>query len=369
MEKKAKSEIYSAKIVERSHLSSPGSEKITQHIVLSLAEPISFQVGDSIAIYPTNDPLLVERILTCLELKESHRLKKALLTEKSISDPNRKLLEAIETKERNPELKKKLETLLAPEERDALKDFCEERWVWDLLEEHPNVRFSEDELISLLPPLLPRFYSIASSPKSHPKEIHLTVEMIEFTSNQKKRFGICSHYLCNLAETSRTEVPFYVQPSKGFSPPENLQTSIIMVGPGTGIAPFRGFMQERVATGASGKNWLFFGERHRDSHFYYEEFWKTLEKEGRLHLDTAFSRDQKTKIYVQHRMQEKGKELISWLFSGAHLYVCGDAKRMAKDVETTLLSILQSEGSLDEKGAFAYLRQMRKEKRYVRDVY
>ena len=218
-------------------------------------------------------------------------------------------------------------------------------------------------------PLLPRFYSIANSSLVFPNEIHLTVAFVSYVSNGRVRKGVGSNFLCTMAIPSITPIPIYLQPSHSFFLPEDPNASIILVGPGTGIAPFRAFLQERIATQAQGRNWLFFGERNRASDFYYEDYWTQLVKEGRLRLDLAFSRDSKEKTYVQHRMYEERKSLWSWLQEGAYFFLCGDAEEMAKDVEAMLQRIVHEEGKLDEEASRQYIRRMRTEKRFRADVY
>ena len=199
-------------------------------------------------------------------------------------------------------------------------------------------------------------------------EVHLTVALLKYTHQGIVRTGVCTQYLCEQAPLYESVIPIYVQPHHGFTLPSE-QVPIIMIGPGTGIAPFRAFMQERAAKQASGNNWLFFGECHRTHHFFYESFWTDLIDQGKLRLDAAFSRDQEHKVYVQHRMLEQGSEILNWLDQGAHLYVCGDAQRMAKDVEHALLQIFQMHGNKSEEESKQYLKALRTEKRYLRDVY
>jgi sulfite reductase (NADPH) flavoprotein alpha-component len=216
--------------------------------------------------------------------------------------------------------------------------------------------------------LQPRLYSIASSPKVDPLQVHLTVSTVRYRSGSKVRGGVCSTFLADRA--AGVEVPIFLQKSAHFRPAANPDTPMIMVGPGTGIAPFRAFLQERRAVCAKGRNWLFFGEQHAATDFYYRDELESLQKDGYLHrLDTAFSRDQAEKIYVQHRMLEHSAELWAWLEDGAHFYVCGDAARMAKDVDATLRRIVEHEGRMSAEQAAAYVGRMVQDKRYVRDVY
>jgi sulfite reductase (NADPH) flavoprotein alpha-component len=200
-------------------------------------------------------------------------------------------------------------------------------------------------------------------------EVHLTVALFSFTHQAEQRYGVGSHFLCHLATPKKTPVPIYVQPAHHFTLPSDSDTPIIMVGPGTGIAPYRAFMQERMIQGASGKNWLFFGERNRKSDYFYEEEFEKLKSDGKLRLDLAFSRDQKEKIYVQHKMYENARDLWAWLQDGAYFYVCGDAHRMAKDVEHSLQNIVQKQGNMSEEAARAYVKALRTQKRYLADVY
>jgi sulfite reductase (NADPH) flavoprotein alpha-component len=274
--------------------------------------------------------------------------------------------------ERQTNLVKKhaLETLLQESQREACKVYLVNHEVWDFLEANEEVCFSSQDLADLLMPLLPRFYSISSSQKFVGEEVHLTVAPLEYESNGQLRRGVCTHYLCSLAELHKPSVPVFIQPSHGFHLPENPEIPMIMIGPGTGIAPFRAFLQERLYHHQSkGKHWLFFGEWNQAHDFFYEEEWKEFCNRGHLRLDLAFSRDQEHKIYVQHKMWEQGKELWRWLEEGAHLYVCGDAQRMAKDVEAMLQAIVIEFGKKESQAAKNFLKHLRQEKRYLRDVY
>jgi sulfite reductase (NADPH) flavoprotein alpha-component len=245
--------------------------------------------------------------------------------------------------------------------------YISEHALWDFLEE-----FSESlplqEICSNLFPLTPRFYSVASSKAKYPNELHLLVHKVVYSTSNHIRYGIASHYLCDMVKEEQTPISLYVQPTHTFQLPPPT-ADLIMIGPGTGLAPFISFLEDRCYNKASGKNWLFFGEWYRSSCFYFEEFLTCLEKENSLSLDLAFSRDQKEKIYVQHRMYEKKKEFWAWLEKGAYLYVCGDALRMAKDVDETLQKIIMEEGHLSTEEALNYIKNLRLQKRYVRDVY
>jgi len=226
-----------------------------------------------------------------------------------------------------------------------------------------------NDFVTLLKKLAPRLYSISSSPKAHPDEVHLTVSAVRYEIHGRLRKGVASTFLADRVGDANY-VKVYVQPSHGFKPPVNGDTPMIMVGPGTGIAPFRAFLEERLATGAKGKNWLFFGDQTRASDFLYEEQLTGWQKDRFLtRLDLAFSRDQQEKIYVQNRMLENGAELWSWLEGGAHFYVCGDASRMAKDVDAALHSIIEKHGGKSADEAKAYVAKLKSNKRYQRDVY
>ncbi len=332
---------YIARIKDRFLLTGPASTKKTYHISLDIADSqLPFRVGDSIGVLPTNDPLLIDQIL--------HKLSATGLEE--ILDPRSKttftLRDFLLHKANINKLPKTPQTLL----------------------EFADNKPSPAELAKLLLPLLPRFYSIASSPKVFPDEIHLTVAHLRYLANGQTYFGVGSHFLCERAEPESTPIPIYVQPSHHFTLP-NPEAPIILIGPGTGIAPFRAFLQERLATQAPGLNWLFFGERNRASDFYYSDFFLELEKQNRLRLDLAFSRDQAEKIYVQHKMLEHKKSFWDWIQRGCYIYVCGDAEEMAKDVDAALQRIVHEEGHLPEEEARKFVKALRLEKRYLLDVY
>lgn len=372
---------FLATIKERYSLCKPGSKKNTQHIVIDLANSgITYRVGDSIGIAPRNDPILVQDTIQAMKAQGDEIVFEKLsgvawglrdyLTQKAnLNDVSKKLLVELCHKQTNLSKKAFLESLLEESNKEALKKYLAERHLWDFLMENEETVFAPQELSQLFMPLLPRLYSISSSMKAVGEEVHLTVAQVEYETNGHFRKGVCTYYLCALAPLHEPVVPVYIQPAHGFTLPESPDVSIIMIGPGTGVAPFRAFMQERMSMEAVGKNWLFFGECHRDHHYFYEDFWSSLSQQGKLRLEAAFSRDQEHKIYVQHRMLEHGAELFRWLEEGAHLYVCGDAQRMAKDVEAVLFEIVQTHGSCDDLAAKNYVKRLRAEKRYLRDVY
>lgn len=372
---------FIASIKDRYPLSKLGSQKHTHHVVLDISNSdMTYNVGDSVAVLPLQDAHLVQLTLNAMHANgdemviekhtgQSFHLRDFLSRRASITDFSRKLISEIKDRQTNSAKKEHLAFLLDEANKDAFKEFQINHELWDLLKEHSEVRFDIQELCHLLMPMMPRFYSIASSMTSVGNEIHLTVSYVRYVSNGHLRLGVCSHYLCDMASLHQPNTPIYIQPHHGFTLPEDPKAALIMVGPGTGIAPYRAFIQERVAKQAPGKNWLFFGEWTRTHDYFYEDFWEGLRKEGKLQVDLAFSRDQEHKIYVQHRMLEKGAELYKWLQEGAYFFVCGDAHRMAKDVDATLHRIVQEQGNMDEAAAKAFVKRLRTEKRYLRDVY
>ena len=281
-----------------------------------------------------------------------------------ITQPTPKLLQAIAERASGAPL---LNELLDPERKQDLDSYLWGMETIDFLVEHPSAKFEPSEFVSLLAKLQPRLYSVASSLKAYPDMVHLIVDVITYTSHGRKRKGVCSTFLAD--RCSDSPVPVFPSKSK-FHLPEDSDVPIIMVGPGTGIAPFRAFLQERQVIGARGKTWLFFGSQHEKTDFYYREDFEKFIADGVLtRLDAAFSRDQASKVYVQDRMMGSSGELWKWLEQGAHFFVCGDAKRMAKDVDAALRQIVQQQGgkSLDE--ANQYVEKLKSDKRYKRDVY
>jgi len=243
------------------------------------------------------------------------------------------------------------------------------RDIIDVLKEFKNVKITPQEFIECLKKLQPRLYSISSSPKAHPGEVHLTIGTVRYEAFGRSKKGVCSTFLADRV-CSNTPVHVYIQKNEAFRLPESPDVPVIMIGPGTGIAPFRAFLEERRETGASGKNWLFFGDQKRSYDFLYEQQLNELQEAGILsRLDLAFSRDGDEKVYVQHRMYQQREEIYKWLEEGACVYVCGDANRMAKDVDNMLQTIIKEAGQLDDDGAGAYMQALKKQKRYLRDVY
>ncbi len=354
--------------------------KKTYFISLDISgSDIQYSPGDSIAILPENTPPSVDSIMQRLNasnetkiihprLKEKVLLRDFFLRYANITKLTQPLLQYIHEKQTNETKKKELEKLFKPENKKLLIHYLYERQLQDLLEEHKEAQLHYEELIKKLSALIPRFYSISSSQKTTPDEIHLTVVLVEFTSNNRKRTGVATNFLCNLAKENDTRIPLFVHTNPSFHLPSSTD-DIIMIGPGCGVAPFISFLHERKQSRATGKTWLFFGDRKKACDFYYEDFLTKLEKEGFLRLSLAFSRDQTEKIYVQHKILEQAKELVQWIDNGAYLYVCGDAKRMAKDIDAALEKILIKEKNLSADQAKAFIENMLKEKRYRKDVY
>lgn len=374
---------FPARITENRLLTKPGSAKETRHFVVSLAgSGLHYQAGHSLGVYPTNRESDVAEILSLigatgdelvspamLRLPSPIPLREALLTRLSLAGPTARIVGTLAAKATNPEEKARLQGLLAPESKEVLNEFLEQREYADLLAEFPSAKLTPQELVDHQRKLMPRLYSIASSPKVYPTEVHLTVAVVRYRTNDRDRVGVCSSFLADRVQVGTTPVPVFVSHSH-FGPPEDGAKDVIMVGPGTGIAPFRAFVQERVANGATGRNWVFFGDQHRATDFLYEEEWNAWLEKGQItRLDTAFSRDQAHKVYVQDRMRENAAELWAWIKNGGHFYVCGDAKRMAKDVDVALHEIIAQQGQMEPAAAADYVKQMKKDRRYQRDVY
>jgi sulfite reductase (NADPH) flavoprotein alpha-component len=367
---------FPSRLLVNRNLNCDGSAKETRHFEFSLeGSGLTYEVGDALGVVPTNCPSLVNDTLAALGCDgeegvktpngEETSLRNALLRHYVLSQANSSLVQAIAERAKNDELK----SFIAPENKAALEKHLHGRDVLDLLLAHPTAKFAPGEFVTVLRKLNPRLYSIASSPKAHPGEVHLCVGIVRFDSHGRTRKGVCSTFLADRVE-GQTPVPVFTQASHGFRLPAESDTPTIMVGPGTGIAPFRAFLEERKATGAKGKNWLLFGDQKAATDFLYREELEAMFKDGVLtKLDLAFSRDQAEKIYVQHRMVEYAAELFAWLEQGAHFFVCGDAKRMAKDVDAALHEVIQKGGGKTAEQAVEYVAKLKEQKRYKRDVY
>lgn len=372
---------FFATIKERYRLNHVGSSKETYHLTLDISgSGLRYSVGDSVAILPQHDDMLVSKTIHAMSASSEAKvidkrsgcffvLREYLTSKVNITKIHKPLLVFLAERQQESSKKKFLLSLFSEENKGELAEYLSSYELWDLLEDHKEAIYTPQELINELPPLLPRFYSIASSCQYVGEEIHLTVAVTRFVSRGRERMGVGTHFLCQLAPLHQRVVPLYLQPSHGFTLPQDKETPIIMVGPGTGVAPFRAFMQEKLAQNASGKSWLFFGERQGDFDYFYKDFWSELTVQGKLRLVCAFSRDQSEKVYVQDRLREHGHEVWQWLQEGAHFYVCGDAERMAKGVERTLHEIAIHHGKMEEPQAKDYLKKLRASKRYLKDVY
>lgn len=367
---------YSAEVLVSQKITGRGSDRDVRHVEIDLGDSgLTYQAGDALGVWFSNNEALVEEILTALSLlgdeqvvveKESLTLKQALVDKKELTQLYPGLVKAW------AELSGSAELLALSEDKEQVRHFILKHQFADLVTQYPlsnnSVTLNAAKLLELLRPLTPRLYSIASSQSEVETEVHLTVALVEDERHGAARFGGASHFLASAQEG--TQVKVYVEPNKHFRLPENPETPVIMIGPGTGVAPFRAFMQERVAQGIQGDSWLFFGNPHFEQDFLYQTEWQQYLKNGDLsRIDVAFSRDQAHKIYVQHRIKEQGQALWQWLQNGAHLYICGDAERMAKDVHQALIEVAVEVGGLNTEAAEAYFETLRSNKRYQKDVY
>lgn len=358
---------FVAEVAVNRLLSGAGSDKEIRHFEFALADSgIEYEAGDALSVIPENNPDLVDAIaehfrVSADTLVDGEPLGELLGHRYEISTPSKDLLGEVEKRADNEEFSHVL--------RGGVKETLE-RWLYgkDILDilRIAGDDLSVEEFVGLLKPLQHRAYSISSSPLAHPDRIHLTVASVRYRSSGRMRGGVCSTFLADRGATAK----IFLQPNKSFRVPSDDSTPMIMVGPGTGVAPFRAFLQERAHRGATGRNWLFFGDQHRRHDFAYADEITAWQSSGVLNrLELAFSRDQADKIYVQSRMLEHGKELFGWLDEGAHFYVCGDATRMAKDVDKALHDIVAVHGGMSEDAATEYVNSLKREKRYVRDVY
>ncbi len=368
---------FKAEVLENLNLNGRGSNKETRHLELSLeGSGLTFEPGDILGVYPENEPALVdmfleemnwdpEELVTINKQGGVRPLKEALVSHFEITVLTKPLLEQAVQLSANKDLRE----LLSPDNEENLKAYLEGRDLLDLVRDFGPWRVSAQAFISILRKMPARLYSIASSLSANPDEVHLTIGAVRYDAHGRERKGVCSCLCAERLQPGDT-LPVYIQPNQNFKLPKNPDTPIIMVGPGTGIAPFRSFMQEREEMGAEGKSWLFFGDQHYVTDFLYQTEWQKWLKEGVLtKMDVAFSRDTDEKVYVQHRMLEHSKELFEWIQEGAVVYICGDKKNMAYDVHNTLLAIIEKEGSMSREKAEDYLADMQQQKRYQRDVY
>src|SRR6266403_4438685 len=358
---------FPARLVVNRRLSGPESEKDTRHFELDLTGwGLSFEVGDSLAVYPTNDPQLVDEIIHALGATGAEQVprprgeptafREALLRDYSITQPTPKFLRAIAER---ASAAPTLGYLLAPDRKHDLETYLWGMEIIDFLLDHPSARFAPEDFVGLLTKLQPRLYSVASSLRAYPDQVHFIVDVVRYESNGRVRKGVASSFLAERADD--VPVPVFPSVAKHFHLPEDAATPIIMVGPETGVAPFRAYLQERRAAGATGKNWLFFGSQKAACNYFYREEFDDMQKDGFLtRLDLAWSRDQEKKVYVQDRMIENAAEIWKWMDGeGAHFFVCGDARRMAKDVDAALRKIVQENGGKDVDAANEYVEKLK----------
>ena len=367
---------YQSEVLANYLLTAPGSEKETRHVELAIEEGMTYTPGDAVGIVPENRRQAVDEVLEALKFTGTERLldhykveidlDEALRTRLAIGKLTRgSVTQFAKLAPENPKLK----SMTGPEGKALAEEYCYGREFVDLANDFPGLVTQPQQLFQILARLTPRMYSISSSQLAHPNDVQTTVRVVRYDAHGRERQGLCSGHLGERAPLGGT-MPIFLHANGNFRLPEDASAPVIMVGPGTGIAPFRAFLEERQVKGETGDNWLFFGEQRRSLDFLYQEQLETMHKSRFLtRLETAFSRDQAKKVYVQDRMQEHAAELYEWLERGAYFYVCGDATRMAKDVELALLDAIArgSNGTLDH--AAEYLANMKKQKRYQRDVY
>lgn len=370
----SKANPFPSPVVKNFNLNGTG-DKQTHHVALSLdGSDLCYEVGDALGVYPLNPPEVVDELIANLPFKAGTApapdgsevsLREALIEHYDIGSLNKSIIQKWQAKSGSPFLR----SLVAADNKQAYDDFCWGRDLIDLVIDHPADFSDGEDFVSILKKLQPRLYSIASSPRAHTGEVHLCVGIVRYNTFGRKRGGICSTFLADRLQ-GEAKPRVYVHGNNAFRLPSDGDTDVIMVGPGTGIAPFRAFLEERKATEAKGKNWLFFGNPHSATDYLYQDELEAFQTEGVLNkIDLAWSRDQKEKLYVQHLMLQNGAELWSWLSGGAAFYVCGDASRMAKDVDQALHTIAEEHGKLSPEEATAFVSQLKKDKRYLRDVY
>ncbi|GGH53264.1 sulfite reductase [NADPH] flavoprotein alpha-component [Paenibacillus silvae] len=366
---------FKAEVLENLNLNGRGSDRETRHIELSLeGSNLDYEPGDSLGVFPENHPRLVDELIAAMGWNADERVTinkngdqlsvyEALLRHYEITAVTKPVVEQLA--KLSPE--SGLAALLADDA--AFRNVMNSSDLLDLVQDYSLKGIAATPFLAVLRKIPARLYSIASSSKAFPDEVHLTVRTVRYAARGRERYGVCSVHLAERIEAGDT-LPVYIQHNPNFKLPENPDTPIIMVGPGTGVAPFRAFLGEREEIGAEGKTWLFYGDQHFSTDFLYQTEWQRWLKDGVLtKMDVAFSRDTEQKVYVQHRMLEHSKELYQWIQEGASIYICGDEKKMAHDVHAALISILQQEGGLSPEQAVDYMTRLQQEKRYQRDVY
>lgn len=367
---------YLSPLAEKRPLTHPASTKLTIHLDFVTEEAnLRYDVGDACGVIPRNSPSLVDEVLSLLPFSGSEAveipkigsvpLRDALLHHYAVNRLTRKMLAEYAALTRCAPLAE----LLTPDGQKQLEGYTHGRDLVDLLRDWPCAPQKPADLLKFLPRLVPRLYSISSSPAAHPGRIHTTVSVVRYRAHDRERGGVCSTLFADRVEVG-DRLPIYIQPNQKFRLPGDPAAPMIMIGPGTGVAPFRAFLHHRRATGANGKNWLFFGERSAATDFLYREELEAMRSDGHLtRLDTAFSRDQEHKVYVQDLMMQNARQIWCWIQEGACLYVCGDAERMAKDVDRALRSIIETQGAMQSEAAAEYVETLRSERRYQRDIY
>lgn len=367
---------FQAEILENLNLNGRGSDRETRHVEISLeGSGLQYEPGDSLGVYPENHPRLVEEIIQALGYNaddqvavkngETRTLREALLRNFEITVLTKPLLEQLAKLSGNSDLQE----LVAAGNEQELKAYTTNRDLLDLVQDYPLSGVKAADFVAALRKMPARLYSISSSSKASPDEVHITVRAVRYEANGRNRYGVASVHLAERVQAGAA-VPVYIQNNPNFKLPAEGDTPLIMIGPGTGVAPFRSFLAEREETGAEGKTWLFYGDQHFSTDFLYQIEWQRWLKDGVLtKLDVAFSRDTDQKVYVQHRMLENSRELYEWLEAGAAVYICGDEKKMAHDVHAALLTIIEKEGGKSKEEAAAYMAALQQQKRYQRDVY
>ncbi|BCJ88160.1 sulfite reductase [NADPH] flavoprotein alpha-component [Effusibacillus dendaii] len=368
---------FYAEVLENLNLNGRGSNRETRHLEISLAgSNLQYEPGDCLGIYPQNPPELVDKLIGAMgwnpdepvlvnKKGEECALREALLSHYEITVLTKPLMEQTAQLSSSVGLRE----LLEPGREQELRTYLNGRDLLDLVQDFSLRGLPAGEFVPILRKMPARLYSIASSSKANPDEVHVTIRTVRYHAHGRERYGVCSVYCADRVQPGDT-LPVYVHHNPNFKLPSDPDTPVIMIGPGTGVAPFRAFLAEREEIGAKGKTWLFYGDQHFSTDFLYQLDWQKWLKEGVLtRMDVAFSRDTSEKVYVQHRMLEKSKDLFRWLEEGAHVYVCGDEKHMAHDVHAALATILEQEGGMSREEALAYLSDMQQQKRYQRDVY
>jgi sulfite reductase (NADPH) flavoprotein alpha-component len=367
---------FLAPLVDKRPLTHEISSKLTLHLAFNISNSkVVYEAGDACGVIPQNDARLVEEILHALNFGSqvpvqlpkagATTLRSALLNHLQITRLTRKTIQAYATIGQS----QALFAMLVPEQMVYLEKYTCDRGLIDLIHDYPGVLHDPADLVAMLPGLTPRLYSISSSPHAHTGEIHTTVAVVRYRSHNRERGGVCSTLFADRTNTG-DQLPIYIQPNRKFRLPNNGDAPVIMIGPGTGIAPFRAFLHERRVLGATGSNWLFFGDRSATTDFLYRDELEAMQQDKHLtRLDLAFSRDQEHKVYVQDRMLEQAPLFWSWLQDGASIYVCGDASRMAKDVDAAIHAIAEKQGRMDAEAAQEFVSNLKDQHRYHRDVY